>query len=49
MPMPAVEHGRKGRPDGAAGDPDKALHGTEQRYLIVACTVITDVPEPAGP
>jgi hypothetical protein len=47
--MPAVEHGRKGRPDGAAGDPDNALHGTEQRYLIVACTVITDVPEPAGP
>jgi hypothetical protein len=21
----------------------------EERYLIVACTVITDVPEPAGP
>ncbi len=47
--MPAAEHGRKGRPDGAAGDPVQVLAWTEQRYLMVACTVITDVPEPAGP
>jgi hypothetical protein len=26
-----------------------ALHGREERYLIVACTVITDVPEAVGP
>ena len=26
-----------------------ASHGREERYLIVACTVITDVPEPVGP
>jgi hypothetical protein len=25
------------------------LHGREERYLIVACTVITDVPEAVGP
>jgi hypothetical protein len=26
-----------------------AMHGREERYLIVACTVITDVPEAVGP
>jgi hypothetical protein len=26
-----------------------AKHGREERYLIVACTVITDVPEAIGP
>ena len=26
-----------------------ALHGREERYLIVACTVITEVPEAVGP
>jgi hypothetical protein len=26
-----------------------ALHGHEEGYLIVACTVITDVPEAVGP
>ena len=25
------------------------LGGREERYLIVACTVITDVPEAVGP
>jgi hypothetical protein len=25
------------------------LRGREERYLIVACTVITDVPEAVGP
>jgi hypothetical protein len=26
-----------------------ALHGREERYLIVACTVITEVPAAVGP
>jgi hypothetical protein len=26
-----------------------ASHGRKERYLIVACTVITDVPEAVGP
>jgi hypothetical protein len=26
-----------------------AMHGREEGYLIVACTVITDVPEAVGP
>jgi hypothetical protein len=26
-----------------------AMHGREERYLIVACTVISDVPEAVGP
>jgi hypothetical protein len=26
-----------------------AMHGCEERYLIVACTIITDVPEAVGP
>jgi hypothetical protein len=26
-----------------------AMHGCAERYLIVACTVITDVPEAVGP
>jgi hypothetical protein len=38
--------------DGSGGGPTTfvlALHGCEERYLIVACTVITDVPEAVGP
>jgi hypothetical protein len=45
--MPALNrHSAKATP---APRQKRAKAGREERYLIVACTVITDVPEAVGP